>query len=837
LDELYNATSGNREKAKKILSIIEEIGPDWLKLIPGVGAVLGVGLKTATRVGQHLLGADDEHSAGLSKVLSAQYVEMIFKIASAHELLCLSIKGAQWIDDASCQLLLRLAHQISEKPVVVIVSYRPRHLLPSQPFSDVRREIRIKHQPEIITLTGLSEKEIQRYIHDRFGSSLHLNLAVWLHQLCNGRPLFISQYLHLLEQQNIIQRQGGRFVLDGTIKMVSGRWGPEGALARLPIPDSVEAVIEKRISRLKEEDLEMLQIGAVQGQHFVASILAELVEKRERNLLKELRHVVDRYGVIAYYEGDGWTKGKSQSYTFEHMLMYQTFYDRLSPRERVLLHQAVADILEPYVKDQAAPPCKLVIEIARHYDLGEKPPEAARYYYLAARLTFATGAYSETIQLSQKALKNIRMLGEGGLDRDTLRVKVIQLILRASEMRWRGKPELQGDLSLDELLDEAESAAQRTNDTSLLAQIIFLKGLIFVSTKTLRDALKVITEALQISQNTGDAVLEFSIMSVLGHQTAARNLTEGLDLQYQALKIYEDRIAGTEPDKTRRGLRRALHTLQGYIGVGEFDRSNYGIAEEWLKNSIDGLRQLRLKEHLIPPLNFLSQLYIATGRFEEAEAMLKESLEIFKNDPAANPWRGYDLALLGKLYLEWDRVTDAGDPIEKGWGETQATWAVALVSLVRNYYTELLMNPHYRDYDVEKAEKLLLETLDETKSSGFHRSAIAALSLRGQLELTKHNIDKSVEYSVQAVQYLKEVGIMPALRAEEIYFNHYSVLQAAGKEAEARDYCKLAHSELMRKVDSIREPAFKESFLHRVPLSRAILAAAADFGYNESNGI
>ena len=123
--------------------------------------------------------------------------------------------------------------------------------------------------------------------------------------------------------------------------------------------------------------------------------------------------------MINYYEGDDWTKGKSQAYGFEHMLMYQTFYDRLSPRERVLLHQDVAEILEPHVKDQDTPSRKLVIEVARHFDLGEKPLEAAQHYYLAAQLTFTAGAYSETIQLCRKGLRNIRIHGVEGPDEDT----------------------------------------------------------------------------------------------------------------------------------------------------------------------------------------------------------------------------------------------------------------------------------------------------------------------------------------------------------------------------------------------------------------------------------
>jgi hypothetical protein len=51
-------------------------------------------------------------------------------------------------------------------------------------------------------------------------------------------------------------------------------------------------------------------------------------------------------------------------------------------------------------------------------------------------------------------------------------------MLRVSEMRWRGTSELQGDMALDPMIEEAESAAIRTEDKSLLAKIIFIKGLI-----------------------------------------------------------------------------------------------------------------------------------------------------------------------------------------------------------------------------------------------------------------------------------------------------------------------------------------------------------------------
>ena len=94
---------------------------------------------------------------------------------------------------------------------------------------------------------------------------------------------------------------------------------------------------------------------------------------------------------------------------------------------------------------------------------------------------------------------------------------------------------------------------------------------------------------------------------------------------------------------------------------------------------------------------------------------------------------------------------------------------------------------------------------------------------RGQLELFNQNIDDAFKYSTQAVDYLKKVGIMPALRVEEIYFNHFKVLQAAGHVEEARNYYQEAYAVLIQKADSIREPNLRESYLHRVPLSKTII--------------
>jgi len=96
-------------------------------------------------------------------------------------------------------------------------------------------------------------------------------------------------------------------------------------------------------------------------------------------------------------------------------------------------------------------------------------------------------------------------------------------------MRWRDKPELQGRLPLDQLIDEAEKAASRTRDKSLSTQITFIKGVTYVSSRSLPEALSVLKQALISARATKDTILEFSVLSFLGHQTASKKLEEGLE--------------------------------------------------------------------------------------------------------------------------------------------------------------------------------------------------------------------------------------------------------------------------------------------------------------------
>jgi predicted ATPase len=806
------------------LSLINEAGPDLVQIIPGVGPAVTAGVKAAAITGQWLFGTRQDQLM-TARTLAAQYSNIISKIASRHRPLILVIEDAHWIDEASCDLLARLLPRIGKQSLAFILSYRPSHLNEAHPLKRVQRQAQAQNVAQTILLEGLTETQVQRYLEARFGNSPTTQFPAWLVHLCNGNPLFVSQYLTLLEDSKIITLEKNSYSLKGRIERTAGDWHLS---LNIPVPSSIEAVLEQRIQRLIEDDRKMLQSASVQGQDFVSSILSRLLQVDEIEILPRLRTLVENHRVIRYgAEAEPVLAQEADVYSFEHVLMHRVFYKKLSPRERVLYHQRIAQILELAIKADANPQRKIIIEIARHYHLGNTPLLAANYYYFAACSTFAIGALKETAELCRLALEQVRSTYLSPQDKDVLHVGIILLFLSATEMRWHKDTESQNELSLTKLVEEGFALALRHGADSLVAQLQFMQGKILLANASLPEAVAAMEKALEIARSTNNKVAEFEILSHLANLIKVEELDEGIELSYQAHRLYKEHIEPFHTPSNQTEITRHYHRLQGFIGVGEFDRGNYDEAIKWIQSSISGFKQQKMQDDLLRAFNYLGQAFIVTGLFERAEAILKESVDFLKEDDTPHPWRGYNYALLGKLYIEWQRCEEAARYIMHGLKETEAARQVDLGRHVTAYYIELLMQTDCDVGDLSEARRQLELQLAAANDSGFHDAQISALSRMAQLELYVGNTALAVEYSAQAVQHLEKLNMkVPVIRAEEILFNHYRVLGSLVEHAsEALSYLEKADAILQQKAYTLKDEGHRRLFLERVPISRAIASA------------
>jgi hypothetical protein len=117
------------------------------------------------------------------------------------------------------------------------------------------------------------------------------------------------------------------------------------------------------------------------------------------------------------------------------------------------------------------------------------------------------------------------------------------------------------------------------------------------------------------------------------------------------------------------------------------------------------------------------------------------------------------------------------------------------------------------------------DVLAAATSFGWERSEISACSLRARIALAEGRTGPALKLSTQAVRPLeKRGGVVPTVRAEEIYFTHARALKAANQER-AEHYFEEAARVVRGKIDSLQDPAQRHSYRRRVRVSSEILDA------------
>jgi predicted ATPase len=803
-----------------LLQFFKELAPDLLNFIPGIGPIIGVSVKGAIVAGEILPSISARHqSSQAQNQLTDQFVYALFNLAREKPLLVLIIEDAHWIDDASCQLIYRLSRRLTTEKIVVILSYRPRLLQANHSLLKVKSRLEKEKGANAIHLKGFTTQELRSYLHRRFGTILHEYMVRWLEQITGGDPLFVVQHLSLLEDDLIIYKDGDRFRLRGDLRLINGELKAEGDLGRLKISTKVETVIQERIQRLKDEERDMLEMGSVQGISFQSAILADHSTRHERDILAQLRRVAERHRVISLAQNYRWYPDKSDVYVFEHALMHRAFYDRLTPGQRLLYHNEVAKILAMVLTSKPQADRKLLLDLAHHYEHGGQSLLAGEVYFDIAQEMYANGVFVETRRLCQHII-NLLRIKESNQEHDRLLSHAVLLFMICS-LDSEGRRSEQ--LKLLELSKLGIEAAKRTHDKSTLAKIKVIQGGIIVHLGDMPKALSTMKEAYALALETGNPMAEAVVAMHLGSHLAKVDLAEAIRLRYRALDIYkEQRDASGKVGEIPTVLRYEIYTTVGSLSIHEFDQANFDKAQKLAERAWNGLKQLNMQEDLVWVGNYLAQIYLASGQFERAESILREVLSLFQGAEIYNAWTGYNWALLGKVYLEWEQIERASEPLARGAKESEWKNQADLLGIVRNYYAELLMHPEYKKRDLKAAAHLLELNISSTKTAGLIRSTVPALSLRARLALEQSSYDDALQLSSEAVQFLEEYNTLPAVRSEEIFFYHYLVLSSLNQEREAIEYLDKALKLITLKSRSIAVPDSRHNFLNRIPLNLQI---------------
>jgi len=779
-------------------------------LVPGLVPVL-----TMVRgVAESTLGAGSLQLDSLEpykRAVALQMAERIAELARSGPPAIVIIDDVQFIDEDSLQVLDFLVRRLAAEPLLLVLGL-------TTPAASGRSAEAVS---EMVAVWGngrlvqrrrvgaLSESWVAELV-SRLDVPVPPGFAGRLTEATGGLPMFVTLCLE--------------------------HWRPQDG-ARIVLPESVAEIVDGQLARLDESDRRLLVLAAVQGPVFVTSYLARAMARPHDEVIERLRVLAQSQTLlrrISEAERREWMlEQEADIYAFDHLLLWDAVYQAQTDEQRRSRHEQLAGVM---LRDLAAydqVPLGLRLELARQLELGGRPclRESAEIRMGLARSAAADGlSFASAEMHCSAAIAALRRVRRDTRDAEVGRrfVEAAEMLLSMTEVRWRGQHTGVGSpANIDELAEEAERMAAETGDPDLVARSALQRGKTLLATRGLHAGLDKLAEAVELAGRLEDPTRLYVATVEFGRQVSKRNLANGLAALREAERMYASDARLRESDQPVLRSTRNLAEMQ--LAVTLYDSGFIEDALHRLERCVDRLRGETLNAELPIALNYLAQVQLAVGRSAPAELTLREALEFEERRGGESGWHAYNAALLAlALSADGSRAEESVELAERAWSETQGTWLLNLVPIVRNLFAEVLLA---RSAAVPgDAGRKLLERIDglaedtcvETLESGMTRSRIAALDLRARAQLCMGLSSRAADFARAAVAVLDEVGEMPALRTEEVLYHAACVLRADGDEAEAAVLLDRARQVVDRKAHSIGSEPLRRTFTQDVPLNRWI---------------
>jgi class 3 adenylate cyclase/tetratricopeptide (TPR) repeat protein len=620
-----------------------------------------------------------------------------------------TIEDVHWMDEASTELLQRLARGVGRGPWLVVVTRRDV----TSGFVGRDLEFATELRPE--PLDGAAA-------------------AAMLSDATEDAPLAPQ------EMEALAERSGGNPLFLKEL-IVAAR--AAGGLEELP--DTIEDVITAQIDQLRPRDRTLLRYASVLGPSFPDRLAYSVLS----SALADIGPQSWRY-LSAFV-----TRDESGTVRFTHALVRDAAYGGLSFRRRRALHASVGETLELEADD----PEDQAELLSMHFFNSDQPRKAWRYSLVAAERARSIYANYEAAEFYQRAIEAGRRIGvdqpelarifeslgdvrdKGGVyDQATTayaaarrlvgenRPALAELIRKeavarerlgshAQALRWyrRGMKLVQ---------DDEDPVSQR-----LMARLSVGYASILGGRTRSREALRWATEAMRLAESCGarDVLAEAALTLDWIYHALGR--PQEFPYPGVALRIFEE-----SGDLT--GVYRETTNL----GVYAYLEGRWDDARVLWERGRQACEQMGDLVHAATGSNNIAEILSDQGLLGEAEAMFRDALRIWQ---AAGYREGiaYALGNLGRVAARAGRHDEAREQLERAKvllleiGEERAA-----VEIDARIAENLVLRG-----DATAASALIDETLRRLERLGgwatvmtmLNRLRAYALAQRGELEAAR----------------------------------------------------------------------------------------------------
>jgi serine/threonine protein kinase/tetratricopeptide (TPR) repeat protein len=367
----------------------------------------------------------------------------LMEAVSKHRPLVLFFDDLHWADVSTIDLLAYLASKFDSMRVLVIATYRPSDLLLAKhPFLRVKPDLQARGVCREIELEFLSRSEIETYLANEFPEHCFpAELPALIHAKTEGNPLFMADLVRYLRDRQVIAKKQGQWMLAQSLPSIER-----------DLPESVRAMIDRKMAQLIEEDRRLLVAASVQGYEFDSAIVSKALDLDPADVEERLETLERVHRLVRLVSEREFPESVlTQRYRFVHVLYQNALYASLRPTRKTQLSAAVAEALLRCYGQQSA---TVASELAFLFEAARDWSRASDYYLVAAKNAARVFASQEAGALAERGLEALRLMPDSAeVPAQELR---LQAMLGQSLMMAKGYA-----------APEAERAFIRARDLSL----------------------------------------------------------------------------------------------------------------------------------------------------------------------------------------------------------------------------------------------------------------------------------------------------------------------------------------------------------------------------------
>ena len=624
--------------------------------------------------------------------------------------LILTLEDLHWSDPSTQDALSFLARRRHPARLLVLGTYRPTEVLGNgHPLRTLTQDLAIHRHSVELPVPLLTEAAVAEYLAIR--ARPLQPLARTIHHRTSGNPLFMV---------NVVE--------DLLLHGPATNDGP--AQAPLNVPATIRQMLERQIDQLSTDEHQLLVTASAVGTEFAAATIAPSLARSVTTVEEHCASLARREHFVRATGTTQWPDGTTSArYSFRHALYHDVLYERVTPSQRLQVHQQIGARLEQGYGDRAE---EIAAALAVHFEQARDYPRAVQYHGQAGRTALGRSAAQEAIGHLTTALDLLTQLPDSP-ERIHLELSLL-MPLGAAFMNVKGFAAVE----MERAYSRAHTLCEQLGNTPHLFPVLHGLAIFYVVRAKLGTARTLIERSLPLAQQTQNPVLLLEAYKFLGQILLFQGELLGSRHSFdQALTLYDPRqhrhhafLYGQDPGGLCLTLLSAALWIAGY-------------PEQAWKKAQAAVALARQQGHLFT-LGFALLGATMAHRWRGDELALRETAEEFQG--LATEQGFAFLITLANHFRAW-RLAKTGYAEQ---GVTQICRDVAMVrasgaeqSLA--YSLALSIEIHEKAGRIDEALDLAEEALTLSRETGNCWLDAELYQLKGELLLAQESKSRKLE--------------------------------------------------------------------------------------------